>query len=100
MVSCRPERDGDLQLGADAIGRGDQHRDTGTAPVSSWNRLPKPPIPPSTAGVAVEAAACPISSTARRASSMSTPASRYAAAHAGQPRSSTNLSTSIGTSIG
>ncbi len=75
MVSCLPSAMATLSLvptpSVEATSTGN-----GYGPVSSRKRLPKPPIPPSTAGVAVEAAACPISSTARRASSMSTPASR------------------------
>ena len=43
---------------------------------SKRKRLPKPPTPPITAGVAVVAAARAIRSTARRASSTSTPAAR------------------------
>ena len=72
-----PSTGGQLDLGADAVGRGDEHR-----VVHRHDRLaeitpPKLPTPRSTSGPSVRSTACFILATARLPSSMSTPAAAY-----------------------
>ena len=67
--------DGDLELGADAVGRGDQHRILVSRAAFRSNRPPKPPRSASAPGRRVALAAGAMRATSASPASMSTPAS-------------------------